>query len=60
MSNKQLKRRANILYRLRKKNVVCDRKRRTVFLPVGTDPDSYIQLIRLRKKYGFHVQFRLQ
>jgi len=51
------KRRSNILYKLRKKGVVCDTKARVIELPYGVNPDSIIQVARLRREYRFNVQF---
>lgn len=54
---KTSKRRSNILYKLRKKGVAADTKARTIELPYGSDPDSIIQVKRLRREYRFNVQF---
>lgn len=51
------KRRSNILYKLRKKGVVVDTKARVIELPYGVNPDSIIQVARLRREYRFNVQF---
>ncbi len=51
------KRRSNILYKLRKKGVVCDTKQRIIELPYGSDPDAIIQVRRLRREYRFTVYF---
>jgi hypothetical protein len=56
---KILKRRANILYRLRRKGVRCDTKNRTIFYPYGQRPDDVIQIERLRAEYNFVVQFEI-
>ena len=54
---KASKRRSNILYKLRKKGVVCDTKARVVELPYGAGPDAIVQVARLRREYRFNVQF---
>lgn len=54
---KASKRRSNILYKLRKKGVVCDTKARVIELPYGADPDAIVQVGRLRREYRFNVQF---
>jgi cytosine/adenosine deaminase-related metal-dependent hydrolase len=56
---KVLKRRANLLYRLRKKGVRCNTKERTIFFPYATEPEGVRQISRLREEYGFVVQFEI-
>lgn len=51
------RRRDNILYKLRKKGVICDTKSRTIELPYGADPEGIVQVARLRREYRFCVQF---
>ena len=50
------KRRANLLYRLRKKGVVCNTKRQTIFIPIEEDPFKHIQVKRLCSEFHFTVQ----
>lgn len=52
-----IKRRNNILYKLRRKGVRCDTKARTIELPYGSDPEGFVQVGRLRREYRFNVQF---
>jgi len=56
---KKLKRRAGILYRLRKKGVRCDTRTRTIFFPAGGDIESVCQIRTLRREFGFVVQFEM-
>ena len=53
------KRRANLLYRLRKKGVACHTKQQTIFIPFEEDPFKYIQVKRLCKEFHFKIQFIL-
>ncbi len=55
-----LKRRANLLYVLRMKNVRCLTKERMIFFPYGKNPYAIRQIVRLCQEYHFHVQFELQ
>lgn len=50
------KRRANLLYRLRKKGVVCNTKQQTIFIPYEDDPFKHIQAQRLCKEFHFAIQ----
>lgn len=54
-----VKRRANLLYRLRKKGVRCDTRQRTIYYPYGANPEGVIQIKRLREEYHFDVQFEI-
>lgn len=57
MNNKQLlKRRANILYRLRKKGIRADTKERIIFCAAGKDITNIVQVKRLRKEFHFNIQ----
>lgn len=56
---KLLKRRANLLYRLRKKKVKVATKDRTIFYPYGENPERHIQIKRLREEFNFQVQFEI-
>ncbi len=55
-----LKRRANLLYVLRRKNVRCLTKERMIFFPYGEDPYAVRQIACLCNEYHFHVQLILQ
>lgn len=55
----KLKRRANILYRLRKKGVRCDTRQKTIYFEYGSNPDSVIQIKRLRYEFDFNVQLEI-
>lgn len=54
-----MKRRSNILYKLRKKGVRVNTKERTIFIPYGEDPNREVQVGRLCKEYHFNVQFEI-
>ena len=54
-----LKRRSNILYKLRKKGVRVCTKTRTIFIAYGEYPNKAVQVGRLRTEYGFNVQFEI-
>ena len=58
--DKLLKRRANILYRLRKKGFRCDTKGRTIFIEYGKITEAPSQVWRLRGEFGFEVQFEIR
>jgi hypothetical protein len=58
LPTKKAKRRANLLYRLRKKGVRCNTKERTIYYPYGCTPDE-CQIQRLRHEFNFAVQFEL-
>lgn len=51
------KRRANLLYKLRRKGITCDTKSRVIYLPYGEDPYKHIQITRLRQEFHFNIQF---
>lgn len=57
MEKRMRKRRANLLYRLRKKGVRCITKRRIIEYPCGGNPMSVIQIKRLTDEFDFYVQF---
>lgn len=54
-----LKRRANILYRLRKKGIRCNTRQRTIFYPYGKNPNEVLEIKQLREEFYFTVQFKL-
>ncbi len=58
--DKRLKRRANILYRLRKKGVRCDTKARVIYYAYGEEPMAVPQIRRLHKEFNFNVQFEIE
>ena len=58
--DKRLKRRANLLYRLRKKGVRCDTKAREISFAYGKDPMEVIQIRRLCKELNFNVQLTIE
>lgn len=57
--DKKLKRRANILYRLRKKGIRCNTKEREIYIVYGKDPLEVIQIRRLCGEFNFRVQFEI-
>lgn len=58
--NKSLRRRANLLYSLRKKGIRCLTKERMIFFPYEEEPYSIKQIVILCNEYHFHVQFEIQ
>ena len=58
--DKRLKRRANLLYRLRKKGVRCDTKAREIYFAYNKDPMKVIQIKRLCKEYYFNIQLIIE
>jgi hypothetical protein len=60
LSIKQLKRRANILYRLRKKGVRVATRQRIIFYEYGGKPETIPQVWKLTSEYNFHVQFEIK
>lgn len=59
MSEKLKKRRANLLYKLRKKGVRCLTRQFTIFYPYGEDPENVPEINCLRKEFHFAVQFEI-
>jgi hypothetical protein len=57
--SRNLKRRAGMLYRLRRKGVRCDTRKRTIYYPYGYDPLEIRQARILKNKFGFTVQFEI-
>lgn len=51
------KRRANLLYKLRRKGIEVDTKHRTIFIPYGQQPYLHIQTKRLCKEFNFNIQY---
>jgi len=62
-NQKKLKRRANLLYALRKKGVRCGTKGRVIYLPYLVDTPGKMpdicQIGRLMKEFNFYVQFEI-
>lgn len=52
-----MKRRSNLLYRLRKKGVRVDTKFREIYIPYGEDPFPFTEVCRLREEYHFNIQY---
>lgn len=51
------KRRANLLYKLRRKGIEADTKQRVIFIPYGKQPYMHIQVTRLCREFYFNIQF---
>lgn len=51
------KRRANLLYKLRRKGIEADTKQRVIFIPYGQHPEKYIQAVRLCREFYFNIQY---
>lgn len=51
------KRRANLLYKLRRKGIEADSKHRVIFIPYGEEPAKHIQVVRLCREFYFNIQF---
>ena len=51
------KRRANLLYKLRRKGIEADTKQRVIFIPYGEEPRQYVQAVRLCREFYFSIQF---
>ena len=60
MKQQRLKRRANILYRLRKKGIRADTKQRIVFCAAGKDITNIVQVKRLKQEFYFNIQIVIQ
>ena len=59
MNKKQLRRRAYLLYKLRKKGIRCLPRQFTIFYPYGKDPETMAEIVHLRKEFHFSVQFEI-
>ena len=59
MNKKQLRRRAYLLYKLRKKGICCLTRQFTIFYPYGKDPETMAEIVHLRKEFHFSVQFEI-
>lgn len=53
----KLKRRANLLYRLRRHGITANTKERVIFIPYGDNPWRFPQVRRLHQEYFFNIQF---
>lgn len=51
------KRRANLLYKLRRHGVECNTKHRVIFLPYGDAPERHPQIPRLCLEFHFNIQY---
>ncbi len=51
------KRRANLLYKLRRRGIQCDTKQRCIYLPYMEQPQNYPQIPRLCREFHFYVQY---
>lgn len=51
------KRRANLLYKLRRHGITVDTKQRVIFIPYGDSPWRFPQVRRLNQEYYFNIQF---
>ena len=51
------KRRANLLYKLRRKGIQADTKQRVIFIPYGQHFSRYVQAVRLFKEFNFNIQY---
>lgn len=49
MNKKQLRRRAYLLYKLRKKGIRCLTRQFTIFYPYGKDPVTMAEIVHLEK-----------
>lgn len=56
MANK----RDNLLYRLRKKGVQVNTRKRVIFFDVGGEPFKIRQIIRLCREFHFNVQLVIE
>lgn len=54
---KNPKRRANLLYKLRRHGITVDIKNRVIFIPYEDDPFMHPQVRRLQDEYYFNIQF---
>ena len=51
----KVKRRDNILYRMRKKGIRCLTRKKTILYPYGKNPDAVRQIRQLRNEYDFLI-----
>lgn len=57
LTPKAKKRRANLLYRLRRKGIKADTESRVIFIPYDVAPRNYIQAVRLSQEFNFNIQY---
>lgn len=57
---KKMKRRTNMLYKLRRKGITCDTKTRTIYFPWDKNPWRIGQIKRLCKEFRFRVQLIIE
>lgn len=55
-----LRRRANLLYKLRRKGVKVNTKQHVVFIPYGQEPFAHSQTLRLCKEFRFNIQYIIE
>lgn len=55
----RIKRRTNLLYRLRKKGVQCETKQRIIIYPMGQNPMCIHQVRKLVAEFGFNIQYEM-
>lgn len=60
MSKKQLRRRAYLLYKLRKKGIRYLTRQFTIFYAYGENPENIPEIGCLRKEFHFAVQFEIR
>ena len=60
MDKQKYKRRTNILYRIRKKNIRCNTRERTIFYPFGLNPYDILQIRQLLAEFNFVIQIEIQ
>ena len=64
MDKRMRKRRSNLLYRLRRKGYRCDTRGHVIYYPAddaggGGNPMEIIQIARLKREFGFCVQYEI-
>ena len=53
MNKKQLRRRAYLLYKLRKKGIRCLTRQFTIFYPYGKAPETMEEILHLRNEFHY-------
>lgn len=53
----KLKRRANLLYKLRRHGVKCNTQLRMIYIPYGNNPFQFVQVARLCHEFHFNIQY---
>lgn len=59
MVDRKTKRRYNLVYRLRKRGIMCDSRKRTIYLVFGTDTAEDRLCRQLCSEFRFAIQFIL-